>query len=335
MLCVIGEALIDLVAESAPDDVGAAVPRYRAHPGGSPFNVAIGLARLGQPTLLQARLSGDAFGRQLYRYAEDNQVDLSIAVAAAEPSTLAIVGLDEHRNATYDFYLNGTSDWQWTETELQRAPQDSGWVHFGSLASWTEPAATVIAGHLSRIRAKATTVISYDPNIRPLLMGRHSDAMAIVERSVALAHVVKASAEDLAWLYPGRTIASVQQAWQQLGPSLVVVTNGGSGASAFTASGEWLSVPAQPVDVVDTVGAGDAFMAGLINALIRADIKLIGDDRTQDHADRVRRVLDEAILVAALTCARAGADPPSAAELNAAQAGIQAELGTRPQTGTR
>jgi fructokinase len=335
MLCVIGEALIDLVAELAADDAAAAVSSYRAHPGGSPFNVAIGLARLGQPTLLQARLSRDAFGRQLYRHAAKNEVDLSIAVAATEPSTLAIVGLDEHRNATYDFYLNGTADWQWTEIELQRAPQDSGWVHFGSLASWTEPAATVIASHLSRIRGQATSVISYDPNIRPLLMGRHSDAVAIVERSVGLAHVVKASAEDLAWLYPGRTIASVQQAWQQLGPSLVVVTNGSSGASAFTASGEWLSVPAQPVKVVDTVGAGDAFMAGLINALIRADIRLIGDDRTQARGDAVRRVLDEAILVAALTCARAGADPPSAAELSAAQAGIQAGLGVQPQAGTR
>ena len=336
MVNVIGEALIDLVAEPvepiagtpvasqgqlpAPASASAAVPRaYRAHPGGSPYNVAIGLARLGQRAVLQARLSHDAFGRQLRAHAEANAVDLSATIPAAEPTTLAIVGLDERRNATYDFYLNGTADWQWTAEELARggaAGADApGWVHTGSLASWTGPGADVIEAHLLRLRRDTGTVISYDPNVRPMLMPDHDAAVAAIERSVGLAHVVKASAEDLHWLYAGRRIADVALAWQALGPALVVVTDGAAGAHAVTSAGQVWSVPGRQVDVVDTVGAGDAFMAGLINALVRTG--LVPDRLT---ADAVRPVLDEAVLVAALTCARAGANPPTAAELGAAQA---------------
>src|SRR6476469_5360153 len=192
MVCVIGEALIDLVlAAPAVDDSGT--DGYLAHPGGSPYNVAIGLARLGQPTRLLARLSADAFGRQLRAHAEANQVDLSLAVAATEPSTLAVVNLDAQRNATYDFYRNGTADWQWTAAELARIPDDAGWLHTGSLASWTEPGASVIEARLTELWSSC--LISYDPNIRPLLLAERDDAVARVERLVGLADVVKVSAE--------------------------------------------------------------------------------------------------------------------------------------------
>ncbi|MDQ1731336.1 MAG: fructokinase, partial [Pseudonocardiales bacterium] len=259
MVCVIGEALIDLVAdrESAQRPGPQA---YLAHPGGSPYNVAIGLARLGRPTALQARLSRDAFGRQLRAHAEANGVDLSLAIDAPEPSTLAIVGLDEQRNATYDFYLNGTADWQWTASELDRAPKDGGWIHTGSLASWTEPGASVIGKHLARRRGAGATV-SFDPNIRPLLMPDHAAAVACVEELVRLADVVKASAEDLEWLYPGRGLSEVMPAWQALGPSIVAVTDGARGAHGVGPAGSIVTVPALKVEVIDTVGAGDAFMA--------------------------------------------------------------------------
>jgi fructokinase len=315
MICVIGEALIDLVQqEPANDDDPVGGIHYRAHPGGSPFNVAIGLARLGQHTQLQARLSDDAFGRQLRAQAATNGVDLSIAVSAAEPSTLAIVGLDENRNATYDFYLTGTADWRWTAEELRKAPESAEWVHTGSLASWTQPGSAVIEQHLQRIRTEHRAVISYDPNIRPLLMADHVAAVASIERMVALAHVVKASAEDLAWLYPQSDTPQVLRSWRALGPSVVVVTDGAKGAKAITSSGELISVGALPVTVVDTVGAGDAFMAGLINALNRS-----GQTHTGIGADALGDVLHEAVLVAALTCERAGANPPTEAELAAAQ----------------
>lgn len=307
MVCVIGEALIDLVGQPADPD---GTVRYHAHPGGSPFNVAIGLARLGQPARLLARLSGDAFGRQLRAHAEANGVDLSLAVAAAEPSTLAVVSLDADRNASYDFYRTGTADWQWTPAELARIPDDAGWVHAGSLASWIEPGALAIEGRLAELAG--TTVVSYDPNIRPALLGERATAVARIERLVALSRVVKASAEDLGWLYPARNLAEALRHWQQLGPAVVVATDGGRGAWAIARDGEPFPVPSRPVAVVDTVGAGDAFMAGLIDALVRSGLLTGGK---APNGEQLRPVVEQAGLVAALTVARAGANPPTADEL--------------------
>jgi fructokinase len=316
MVCVIGEALIDLVMD--PASAASPGPKtYLAHPGGSPFNVAIGLARLGRPAQLLARLSGDAFGRQLRAHAEANGVDLSVAVDAPEPSTVAVVSLDAHRNAGYDFYRTGTADWQWSSAELDRMPADAPWIHTGSLASWIEPGASVIAGQLRQRRDRQPVVVSYDPNIRPALLPDHRWAVGQVEKMVALADVVKASAEDLDWLYPGQPADGVLRRWRALGPSVVVLTDGSRGAR-FLAAGDGIGVaPARPVQVVDTVGAGDAFMAGLINALAAA-----GHTGAAPAADEaVADAVAEAILVSALTCARAGANPPTAAELAAAQAG--------------
>ncbi|MDQ1744126.1 MAG: fructokinase [Pseudonocardiales bacterium] len=308
MVCVIGEALIDLVMD--PATAGSPGPKgYLAHPGGSPFNVAVGLARLGQPTELLGRLAGDAFGRQLRAHAEANGVDLGYAVDATEPSTLAVVSLDADRNASYDFYLTGTADWQWSAAELDRMPADTSWIHTGSLASWTDPGAGVIADQLRRRRDRHPVAVSYDPNIRPALLPDHGAALVRVEAMVGLADVVKASAEDLDWLYPGQDADQVLRRWRSLGPSVVVLTDGGRGARFLAADGEVATVPSRPVTVVDTVGAGDAFMAGLINALVRSGLS----------AAAVPAAVAEAILVAALTCARAGANPPTAAELAAAQ----------------
>jgi len=307
MVCVIGEALVDLVGQP-PDPDGTV--RYLAHPGGSPFNVAIGLARLGQPARLVARLAQDAFGRQLRAHAERNGVDLSLAVAAAEPSTLAVVSLDADRNASYDFYRTGTADWQWTPAELSRIPDDAGWVHAGSLASWLDPGAAAIEGRLTDLTG--TTVVSYDPNIRPALLGERSAAVARIERLVALSRVVKASAEDLGWLYPDRDLHGALRHWAALGPAVVVVTDGNRGAHAVANGGEPVLVPSRPVAVVDTVGAGDAFMAGLIDALARSGLLAGGNT---PNGEQLRRAVEQAALVAALTVARAGADPPTAEEL--------------------
>ncbi|HEX8304273.1 MAG TPA: carbohydrate kinase [Jatrophihabitans sp.] len=310
MVCVIGEALIDLVMD--PASAAAPGPKtYLAHPGGSPFNVAVGLARLGQPSQLLARLSEDAFGQQLRHHAEANGVDLTYAVRAPESSTVAVVSLDADRNASYDFYRTGTADWQWSAAELDRMPADTAWIHAGSLASWTQPGAAVIAGQLRRRRNQQPVVISYDPNIRPDLLPDHQAAVDQVEAMVELADVVKASAEDLAWLYPGKDTDDVLRAWQTLGASVVVITDGGKGARYLSGDG-FGTAPARPVQVVDTVGAGDAFMAGLINALLAAGYPGAGASAPAAVA--------EAILVAALTCERAGANPPTAAELAAAQA---------------
>jgi fructokinase len=323
MVYVLGEALVDLVYQSAdPDGSG----RYLALAGGSPFNVAIGLARLGQPSRLLARLSGDTFGRQLRAHAERNGVDLSLAVAAAEPSTLAVVSLDGERNATYDFYRTGTADWQWTADELARIPADAGWVHAGSLASWIDPGAQPIEHRLAELGQ--TAVVSYDPNIRPALLGDRNTAVARIERLVGLSRVVKASAEDLAWLYPDRDPADALRHWQSLGPAVVVITDGGRGARAIAGSGEPFEVPGRPVRVADTVGAGDAFMAGLIDALARSGLV---EGNRRPSAEQLRPAVERAVLVAALTVARAGANPPTAAELATAElaAATQKDLGTK------
>jgi fructokinase len=330
MVCVIGEALIDLVMD--PATAASPGPKtYLAHPGGSPFNVAVGLARLGQPAQLLARLSGDAFGRQLRAHAEANDVDLSYAVDAAEASTVAVVSLDAERNAGYDFYRTGTADWQWNAAELGRMPADTAWIHTGSMASWIEPGAAVIADHLRRRRDGRQVVISYDPNIRPALLPDHGAALGQVEAMVSLADVVKASAEDLSWLYPGQDADDVLRRWRTLGPSVVVITDGGRGARFLTADGEIGVAPARPVRIVDTVGAGDAFMAGLINALAASSYAGrtgAGSDRSDGSGSAagepaVAAAVAEATLVAALTCARAGANPPTVAELAAAQADSQ------------
>lgn len=319
MVCVIGEALIDLVMD--PATVDSPGPKgYLAHPGGSPFNVAVGLARLGQPSRLLGRLSRDAFGRQLRAHAEANGVDLRHAVDAAEASTLAVVSLDADRNASYDFYRTGTADWQWSSQELDRMPADTAWIHTGSLASWIEPGAGVIADQLRRRRDRQPVVISYDPNIRPALLPDHDAALAQVETMVGLSDVVKASAEDLDWLYPGQDVGEVLRRWRSLGPSVVVLTDGGRGARFLDAGGDLTTVPSRPVTVVDTVGAGDAFMAGLINALVDAGFSAGAIEAVPD-------AVTEAILVAALTCARAGANPPTADELAAARDGADSSAG--------
>lgn len=301
---VIGEALIDLVQLDAPGD-------YRARPGGSPFNVAIGLARLGHRTALMARLADNTFGRLLRAHAAAEGVDLTSAPAAAEPTTLAVVSMDAQGRASYDFYLDGTADWQWTEAETALVPRDTAVLHFGSVASWTSPADRHIHSVARRLRAGGTTLISYDPNIRPALLGDPERGRQAVERSVGTAHLVKASREDVEWLYPDTPIEKTAARWLELGASLVVVTDGPDGAHVFHAGAGSLSRPGRKVAVVDTVGAGDAFTAGLLGALTRHGLH---GPRTLAAADpgALRIAVDDAILVSALTCERLGADPPTA-----------------------
>src|SRR6185437_410094 len=174
--------------------------------------------------------------------------------------------------ATYDFYRNGTADWQWTSAELARIPDDAGWLHTGSLASWTEPGASVIEARLSELRSSC--LISYDPNIRPLLLADHDQAITRVERLVGLADVVKVSAEDLAWLYPGKAIDDLLDTWRKRGPALVVVTDGGRGAHLLAESP--VTVGSRAVSMVYIGGHGCAVMAGVINALVSVRVPARG-----------------------------------------------------------
>jgi fructokinase len=307
MLTVLGEAIVDLVAERER--------RFVAHPGGSPLNVAVGLGRLGQPVSLAARLSHDSFGAMFREHLAASTVDPRHLVDAPEPSSLAVATLDADGVAVYDFWTEGTADWQWTEAELAGIVDDgTAALHTGSLALELEPGAGRIVELLGRIKGRIT--ISYDPNVRMARRGPVEAGRAAVERVVALADVVKVSSEDLDWLYPGEEPVAAAARWTTAGPALVVVTLGGDGAVALR-SGEEVRRPSPPVTVVDTVGAGDAFSSGLLGALAeRGALDRAGAGLSEVD---LAPVLERAALVAALTCARPGADPPTRAEVTAAE----------------
>jgi fructokinase len=288
---------------------------YEAVPGGSPANVAVGLARLEVPARMIARVADDPFGRRIRRHLAGNGVDLAGVVTAAEPTSLAIVAVDPDGSVAYDFRVDGTADWQWRDEELDGALDGQVLaVHAGSLAMTMAPGADALLRLLQRAGG---ATISYDPNCRPLLMGSPAAARERIEQLVALADVVKASVEDVAWLLPGRAAEEVAEAWLALGPALVAITAGADGVVATTGGTGTVRRPARQVAVVDTVGAGDAFTSALLAGLYRDG--LLGGDRRAALAavsrEQLVAVLDDAALAAAITCTRRGADPPRLAEL--------------------
>lgn len=315
VVAVAGEVIIDLVPAGGEG-------LLRAAPGGSPANVAVGLTRLGVSTRLLARLSDDAMGRRLRQHLEANGLALDHVVRAGEPTSLAIVSVGADGLVDYDFRVDGTADWQWSDEELSHATDSSVVaLHVGSLAMMMEPGASALRRLVERVRAEIT--ITFDPNVRPALMGRREDVVSRIEALIGFADVVKASGEDLAWLCPDEPPEAVAQRWLTAGPGLVVVTLGPDGSLAVGSAAGMVQRPAVSVSVVDTVGAGDAFMAALIAGLGRR--QLFGAARRAELAaldhGALSDLLDDAALAAALTCARAGADPPTVDELRAARPG--------------
>jgi fructokinase len=311
VFAVVGEALLDMVQ---PVPGGS----YTAIPGGGPLNIAIGLQRLDCPTEMLARFSTGAMGRLVREHAERNALGLGHSAWTDDLTTLAFASLDAGGRASYDFYVHGTADWGWTPDELASLPPTAKALHAGSIAAFLQPGADVILDVCERERAAGARVVSFDPNVRPALVGERADAVRRVERFVAAAHVVKASDEDLAWLYPHTDSIDALERWASLGPALVVMTRGSEGCLAYLANGDAVAVPGRRVEVVDTIGAGDAFEAGLLSGL--ADAGYLDPARIRDlDVATVRTVLGRAVLTSALTCQRVGADPPTSAELEAAR----------------
>ena len=304
---VIGEALMDLLP--AAED-GA----YLARPGGGPLNIAVGLARLGQPTALGARMSADLFSTILRRHLDSSGVDKRHVLTAPEPTTIALLELVDGQ-ARYQFSTDGP-DFLWTQAELAFLPGGARGVHFGSLTSWMAPGDAAVLAAVTGIRAAGGVLVSYDPNIRPALQPDRDAARAQVEAAVSQAHVVKASADDLQWLYGPLDPGVVARRWLNLGAGLVVVTAGGDGATAWTGPGLTVGRPAYPATVTDTVGAGDAFSSGLLDALARRDLLDPARVTAGLGADILAALLDEASLVAGLTCTRPGANPPWRSEVD-------------------
>ena len=298
MIVVCGEALIDQI----PSPNG----RQRETPGGGPFTTARALARLGIPTQFLGRLSTDAFGQQLRDLLAADGADLSLTSFGPEPTTLAIaeVGADGH--AAYRFVIDGTSGSNLTRQMVPATfSPDVKALHVGTLGLVFEPVATTIADLVEREHRKRLVMV--DPNIRPSAVPNRSR----LDRILAQSTIVKASDADVTWLYPELDLQSAARALLARGPALVVVTLGSQGAFGVC-SGTQVRAAAPSVDVVDTIGAGDAFGAALLAWL--SDHDRLDRDLHLDP-EELRAALEFACLVASITCTRAGANPPWRSEL--------------------
>lgn len=328
MIVVCGEALIDMipgrrgptslpraepVATSVPAG-GWATDSYVPAPGGSPFNLAIGLARLGTPVSFLSRLSRDRYGELLLNTLLTEGVDARFLIHGPEPTTLAFVQGEPGQEPQFRFSEQG-ADRNLTPADLPEAfPAEVLGMHFGSISLVLEPVASTLEACMAR--EKGRRLISLDPNVRPALIRDRAAYRRRLEGWLHSTDLAKVSRADLGWLYPGERCESVARRWLELGPALVVVTCGGDGCSGFSRSLA-LNIPAVPVEVVDTVGAGDSFTAGLLAWLCQhgalAPWRLGALSETELGA-----ALGYAATAAALTCARAGADPPTSAEVEAA-----------------
>lgn len=306
MFLVCGEALFDFFLES---EAGPAAATYAARAGGSPFNVAIGLARLGQPAGLLTGLSSDLLGERLARVLADEGVSTAYAIPTDRPTTLSLVGLDTQGVPAYQFYDNGSADTGVTAADLPALGPEVRGLHFGSYSLAATPVADAMAALATASRER---FISVDPNVRPTVEADMEVWRTRLAALFPLADLVKISAEDHELLWPGRSSETVAADILGQGPRLVVVTRGGEAALGWTASG--LHARAEPprVAVVDTVGAGDTFQAALLARLLRGDpmAALAGLDDAGLAA-----ILGYAARAAAITCSRRGADLPRAAEL--------------------
>lgn len=301
------EARFLVVGEALTDSVSHEETRSET-PGGSPLNVAVGIARLGHQVTLAARVGQDSRGLEIMAHAMDSGVSLIEDFSGLSRTSSATATIAPDGSASYEFDLL----WDFTPDMVHSGDCDH--VHTGSIGATLEPGATGVAELLRRERAKGSS-ISYDPNARPSIMGRPDEVLTRVEELVGLSDIVKASDEDIAWLYPGKTLQDVVSHWKSLGPQLVVVTQGANGVMAWLGSSE-VSAPTRATHVHDTIGAGDSFMAGLLVAL--SERGALGSGRSQltelSEAE-LAGAIDFALSCAAITVSRAGANPPRREEL--------------------
>ncbi|WP_292976708.1 carbohydrate kinase [Mycobacterium sp.] len=299
---VIGEALIDIV-QDGHQVIGE-------HVGGSPLNVAVGLARLGRDVDFLTHIGADAYGRRIAEYVKTSGAQLVPGSDSADRTTTARATVAQDGSASYEFDL----DWQLSGTPPVAPPL---FVHTGSIAAMHDPGCLAVAALVDAYRVSAT--VSFDPNVRPSLIADRELARTRIEHLVERSDIVKVSDEDLRWLHPDRKPDDVARTWQALGPAIVAVTMADQGAEAVCAAGA-VRVPARSSRVVDTVGAGDSFMVGLLDALWAQG--LLGAERRAELAGLDLESLTEALeagsAVAAVTVGRAGADLPDREALTAA-----------------
>ena len=294
---VVGEVLIDLIPDGA---------ERKAVVGGGPANTAKALAKLGIDTQFIDGISNDKYGQMALKELHKDNVKLDFAHFSDKPTCLAIVSLDSSGSATYEFVIEETATFDFTPTWL---PDPVGnkplLLHIGTLVTALEPAASILHKWASDL-AKIAPIV-FDPNIRPAVLGDRNEYVKQVERWVDIATAIKVSDDDINWLYPDKSIDDVANAWLAKGAKLVVVTFGNKGLTVFSEK-EKISVPAQKVIVVDTVGAGDTVGAILVEAIIESGFEKL-------HGEILKKMLERAAKAAAITVSRTGAVPPTRDEI--------------------
>lgn len=298
---VCGEALIDMLPA---EKVSPSETLWTALAGGGPMNTAVALSRLGQDVQFLGRLGADSFGAQIEGYLQANAVGLDMAVHSGDPTSLAVVSLDEEGKAQYAFHFDGTSNFEWKTSEFPSLTDDD-WLHFGSVAAVVGRG----AGPLLEFVRRTSATLSYDINIRPSVQPDRGVYFSQVEDLMSAVGVgggiVKASDDDINWLTDDDDPLSYAETWvEEYGLSLFVVTLGAEGAVACKPGGRRVSVPGRQVELADTVGAGDTFMAGFLAAYAVNPMDL-------------EEALRQGAGAAAMVCGRKGANPPTSAELQA------------------
>lgn len=311
MIVSSGESLIDFVPQTQE-----AAALYRPCPGGSPFNVAIAMARLGAATGFLGKMSRDFFGDMLHSRLQEENVDLRFVSRTDRLTTLAFVKLADGSEPRYAFYTENSADRNLAPIDVPQVfPEEVSCLEFGSISLLMEPEASTLKELVKRHHGKIA--LSFDPNIRPMMVPDKRAFLTEVETLVSLSTVVKVSAADLEWLYPGRPAEERASGWLALGAGIVVMTRGKDGAVLFgpnyrVETGEYW------VEVKDTIGAGDSFHAALLvrlDQLGRLHPRLAQELTEEEAADAVYY----AVKASSLNCAREGADPPTATEMDAAK----------------
>ncbi|MDA9394036.1 ribokinase [Bradyrhizobium sp. CCBAU 45394] len=310
MILVCGEALIDLFVRAS----GGSDMSTHAVAGGSPFNVAVGLARLGVRTAFLGGISRDHFGAFLVDRLAREGVDGRFLVRTDRPSTISIVATADDGQPNYAFHGDSAADRSLQLAHLPGTlPDDIQALTFGSYSMAVEPVGTTFAALAQRERGRR--VISVDPNVRPAVVGDMQGWAVAAERFYRTATMIKASDEDVRVAWGGRlSIADAAAYWLECGAHLVVVTEGAKGATAFSAAGS-VSVPGRSAIVRDTVGAGDTFHAALLAQLARTGRLHPGAIAMLDLSE-IRELLAYGTAAAAVTVSRDGADLPAAADID-------------------
>lgn len=309
MILCCGEALIDMIPSPTLDQ---GHDGFVPHAGGAVFNTAIALGRLGARVGMITGLSTDMFGQQLADTLTASQVDVSRVIRSDRPTTLAFVKLTDG-HATYVFYDENSAGRMIRPEDLPALPDDANALFFGGISLAVDPCADTYATLLDR--EGPDRAVMMDPNIRPGFIKDAGRYRARLARMLRLTDIVKVSDEDLDWIYPGPDALQTKlDALRAAGPHVVILTRGGDGATVYLADGTPVSVPAEPVTPVDTVGAGDTFNAGVLASLSEQGV-LTKAGVAKVTGDQMQAALTLAAKSAAVTVTRVGANPPWRSEL--------------------